>query len=83
METNNIAMINQINQINQLHNVKHLINKEITHCENKINKYKYHIIQIEKTIMNICNHNWQFDDCYGIGDLPDYICKLCNSRIIR
>lgn len=69
--------------IKMLLEMKHTTHKEMYDLENEIKILKNRIHLIENKLMNICVHKWEYDDCYGMYDKPDKICKLCDSRIIR
>lgn len=79
-KTNNV---NVTNNIIKLLNLKRSMYQEIYSAEKQISRFKKSIDQIENILMDLCEHQWEYEYCSGPYDKPDKICKLCDSRIIR
>ena len=69
--------------IKKYQEMKNSAYNEIYNLEKEIKMLKQRIEKIENILMGICDHEWTYDQCYGMYEKPDKICKLCDSRIIR
>jgi esterase/lipase len=69
--------------IKQLTDLKSDKYKEIRELENLIKLANKKIDEIEKTLLTICTHNWEYEHCYGMYEKPDKVCTICDSRIVR
>lgn len=69
--------------IAKLLDLKRSIYQEIYGAEREIARLKKSIDQIEDMLMNLCAHEWEYEDYCGMYDKPDKVCKFCSSRIVR
>jgi DNA repair exonuclease SbcCD ATPase subunit len=83
MSNQNSNSVDLTKQINQLVNFKKSIYREIYSNEEEIKRLKKKINEIEKLLMGLCNHSWEYENYAGMYDKPDKICKFCDSRIVR
>jgi chromosome segregation ATPase len=70
-------------QIVKLLELKTSVYQEIYNAEKEISRLKKTIDKLEKTLMDLCDHEWEYEHYSGMYDKPDKVCKLCHSRIIR
>jgi hypothetical protein len=79
-------MSNSDDKLNSIKELLDLISNEyrnITDLKKQITLANTKIEQMEKILLKICNHKWEYDNCYGMYEKPDKICRICNSRKVR